>query len=62
MRRNPLTQNEKPAAPTKHSLDGEIITVSRGVAIYKTHASPYWQARISVSGKLPMKPVVEGQS
>jgi hypothetical protein len=39
-----------PSAPvrkqTKHSLDGDIIPVHKGVAIYKTHASPYWFARI----------------
>lgn len=32
--------------PSKHSLDGEIIVVHKGIAIYKTHASPYWFARI----------------
>ncbi len=31
---------------SKHSLDGEITTIRRGVAIYKTRASPYWYARI----------------
>ena len=35
-----------PKTPTKHSLDGGIITVHKGVAIYKTHASPFWFARI----------------
>ena len=35
-----------PKPPSKHSLDGGIITVYRGVAIYKTHASPFWFARI----------------
>ena len=35
-----------PKTPTKHSLDGDIITVHKGVAIYKTHASPFWFARI----------------
>ena len=28
-----------PKPPTKHALDGEIIKVHKGVAIYKTHAS-----------------------
>jgi hypothetical protein len=27
-------------------LDGDIITVHKGIAIYKTHASPFWFARI----------------
>jgi hypothetical protein len=31
---------------TKHTLDGKIIKLQRGIAIYKTHASPYWNARI----------------
>ncbi len=31
---------------SKHSLNGDITTIRRGVAIYKTHASPFWQARI----------------
>ncbi len=31
---------------SKHSLNGGITTIRRGVAIYKTHASPFWQARI----------------
>jgi hypothetical protein len=35
-----------PKTPTKHALDGEIIKVHKGVAIYKTHASPFWFARI----------------
>jgi len=29
-----------------HSLDGAIIKIRKGLAIYKTHASPYWNARI----------------
>jgi hypothetical protein len=33
-------------APSRHSLDGEIVKVARGIAIYKTHASPFWFARI----------------
>ncbi len=35
-----------PTKPSKHSLDGEIIVVHKGIAIYKTHASPFWFARI----------------
>jgi integrase len=31
---------------SRHSLDGEIITIRRGLAIYKLHSSPYWFARI----------------
>lgn len=31
---------------SRNSLDGEIITIQRGLAIYKVHASPFWQARI----------------
>ena len=31
---------------TKSSLDGPIIHVHKGVAIYKTYKSPYWNARI----------------
>ena len=34
------------AKPSKHALDGDIIVVHSGIAIYKTHASPYWYARI----------------
>jgi hypothetical protein len=34
------------APKTNHSLDGKIIKLQRGIAIYKTHASPYWNARI----------------
>lgn len=35
-----------PRTRTRHSLDGEIIAVHKGIAIYKTHASPFWFARI----------------
>ena len=35
-----------PKTQTKHALDGEIIKVHKGIAIYKTHASPFWFARI----------------
>lgn len=31
---------------SKHALSEDIILISRGVAIYKTGASPYWQCRI----------------
>ena len=33
-------------AKSIHRLDGNIIKIRRGLAIYKTHASPYWFARI----------------
>jgi hypothetical protein len=39
-------RNTSTTKPSKHSLDGEIIVVHKGIAIYKTHASPYWFARI----------------
>ena len=42
----PDANASNPKSPSKHSLDGGIITVYRGVAIYKTHASPFWFARI----------------
>ena len=31
---------------SRNSLDGEIVTVHKGIAIYKTKASPYWFARV----------------
>lgn len=31
---------------SRHALSEDIILISRGVAIYKTGASPYWQCRI----------------
>ena len=31
---------------SRHALDGGIIKISRGIAVYKTHASPFWFARI----------------
>ena len=40
------TASTAPKTHTKHALDGEIIKVHKGVAIYKTHASPFWFARI----------------
>jgi len=39
-------RNNPTNKPSKHSLDGEIIVVHKGIAIYKTHASPFWFARI----------------
>jgi hypothetical protein len=41
-----LNDKSTKTKPSKHSLDGEIIVVHKGIAIYKTHASPYWMARI----------------
>jgi hypothetical protein len=40
------TPTELASPPRRHSLDGEIIRVHKGVAIYKTHASPFYFARI----------------
>jgi hypothetical protein len=34
------------AKKSRGSLDGEIIKIRRGLAIYKVHASPYWMCRI----------------
>lgn len=34
------------AKQSKHRLKGKIITIRRGLAIYQTYASPYYQARI----------------
>ena len=34
------------AKRSRNALNGKITRLSRGVAIYKVHASPYWQARI----------------
>ncbi len=34
------------AVKSKHALDGDIVTVHKGIAIYKTKASPYWFARV----------------
>lgn len=31
---------------SRYSLDGEIITIRRGLAIYKINASPYWWCRV----------------
>ena len=33
-------------AKSKHAVDGEIINIRRGLAIYKTFAGPYYYARI----------------
>jgi hypothetical protein len=41
-----LKRKTSATKPSKHSLDGEIIVVHKGIAIYKTHASPFWFARI----------------
>ena len=35
---------------SKHRLKGKIEPLSRGVAIYRTYATPYWQARIWTLG------------
>ena len=32
--------------PSRSALKGEIIKISRGLAIYQINASPYWFARI----------------
>ena len=32
--------------PTKHSLKGPIVKIRKGVAIYQTHASPFYYARV----------------
>lgn len=47
MKNDPASE-DKPTEPkpSKHALNGEIIVVHKGIAIYKTHASPYWFARI----------------
>ncbi|MDR6830840.1 hypothetical protein J2X48_004616 [Bosea sp. BE271] len=37
---------DEPKPKSKHSLNGPIIEVHKGVAIYKTHASPFYFARI----------------
>jgi hypothetical protein len=35
-----------PQRLSKHRLNGKIERLSRGVAIYRTSASPYWFARV----------------
>jgi len=35
-----------PTPKSPNALDGEIITIRRGLAIYKVNASPYWFVRI----------------
>ena len=35
-----------PRRLSKHRLNGKIERLSRGVAIYRTFASPYWFARV----------------
>lgn len=32
--------------PSKASLDGDIVRLGPGVAVYKTHASQFWQVRV----------------
>jgi hypothetical protein len=44
-----MTSSER----SQNALDGEIINVRRGVAIYKIHASPFYQARILNPNKKP---------
>ena len=34
------------SAKSKHSLNGPIIKIRRGLAIYRTNASPYYYARV----------------
>ncbi len=34
------------ASRSKHRLRGKIVKIRRGVAIYQTHAGPYYYARI----------------
>jgi hypothetical protein len=34
------------ASRSKHRLNGKIVKIRRGVAIYQTHAGPYYYARI----------------
>ena len=34
------------ATSSKNALSEEIITISRGIAIYRVGASPYWQCRV----------------
>ena len=34
------------ASRSKHRLKGKIVKIRRGVAIYQTHAGPYYYARI----------------
>ena len=41
---NPTTSMARKLS--KHRLNGKIERLSRGVAIYRTYASPYWLARV----------------
>ena len=41
-----MAKNPNSPPPSKHALDGDIIHVHKGVALYKIHGSPYWFARI----------------
>ena len=36
---------------SRHTLDGKIINLRKGLAIYKTHASPYYFCRVWVPAK-----------
>ena len=47
-----------------HALNGPIIKIQRGIAIYKTHASPFWNARIrnSKTGKYIVRSTKEKSS
>lgn len=36
--------------PSKSALNGPVITIRRGLAIYQVNASPYWYARIRFPG------------
>jgi hypothetical protein len=40
------SQSMSTSRKSRYSLDGEIITIRRGLAIYKVRASPYWWCRI----------------
>jgi hypothetical protein len=44
--KNLTTAPSSPSKKSKHVLDGPIVTVHKGIAIYKTKASPFWFARI----------------
>lgn len=42
----PVLILHRPTAQSRHALNGEIIRIRRGLAIYRTFASPFWFARI----------------
>jgi integrase len=53
-------QSPKPAAPpSRHALVEPITTVAPRVAIYRTNASPYWQARVLIQGRYRVKSTKE---